>query len=120
MKIYGPLLRLGVSLLLLSGLALAQGSKKETQLRTVRGVVADKSEKPIQNAVVFLKNLRTNIVLSHFTDDQGSYRFAGLDPNVDYELHAEFEDQKSAARTVSPLDSRKEINLNLKIDRKKN
>lgn len=108
-----------ISLLFLSGFALGQGSKKETQLRTVRGVVSDKSEKAIPNSTVFLKNLRTNTVLSHFTDEQGTYRFAGLDPNVDYEIHAEFEGQKSAVRTVSPLDSRKEITLNLKIDRKK-
>jgi hypothetical protein len=119
MKICTRILWLGISLLLLSGVALAQGSKKETQLRTVRGVVADKSEKPIQNSVVFLKNLRTNIVLSHFTNDQGNYQFAGLDPNAEYEIHAEFEDQKSATRTVSALDSRKEMTINLKIDRKK-
>lgn len=110
----------GICVLLSAGLALGQGSKKEAQLRTVRGVVSDKAEKPIHNGVVFLKNLRTNTVLSHFTDEQGTYRFAGLDPNVDYEIHAEFEGQKSTVRTVSPLDSRKEITLNLKIDRKKN
>jgi hypothetical protein len=110
---------LGMVLLLLSGLALAQGSKKEAQLRTVQGVVTDKSEKPIENSVVFLKNLRTNTVLSHFTDAQGNYKFSGLDPNADYEIHAELEGQKSATHSVSPLDSRKEINLNLKIDRKK-
>ena len=120
MKMYRLISWLGIALLLLTGLALAQSSKKETQLRTVQGVVADKADKPIQNSVVFLKNLRTYVVLSHFTDDQGNYRFAGLDPNVDYEIHAEFEDQKSATRTVTQLDSRKEINLNLKIDRKKN
>jgi hypothetical protein len=109
-----------VIVFLVNGWALAQDSKKEAQLRSVRGVVSDKSGKPIQNGVVFLKNLRTNTVISHFTDDEGSYRFTGLDPNVDYEIHAEFEGQKSAARTVTPLDSRKEITLNLKIDRKKN
>jgi len=119
MKNYRRILWLGISLLLLAGVAFAQSSKKETQLRTVRGLVTDKSEKPIQNGVVFLKNVRTNIVLSHFTDEEGNYRFAGLDPNADYEIHAEFEGQKSAVRTVSPLDSRKEITLNLKIDRKK-
>jgi hypothetical protein len=79
----------------------------------------DKSDKPIQNSVVFLKNLRTNVVLSHFTDEQGSYRFSGLDPNVDYEIHAEAEDLRSPSRTVTSLDSRKEITLNLKLDRKK-
>lgn len=106
-------------MLLGTGLAMAQSSKKESQLRSVRGVVTDKSEKPIQNSVVFLKNLRTNIVLSHFTDEQGSYRFTGLDPNVDYEIQAEAGDQKSATRTVTSLDSRKEITINLKLDRKK-
>jgi hypothetical protein len=108
-----------ILLFLVNGWVLAQGSKKETQLRSVRGVVSDKDEKPIQNAVVFLKNLRTNTVLSHFSDDEGNYRFTGLDPNVDYEIYAEFDGQKSAARTVSLLDSRKEITLNLKVDRKK-
>jgi hypothetical protein len=119
MKMYKRISWLGIFLLFLSGLALAQGSKKETQLRTVRGLVTDKSEKPIQNGVVFLKNVRTNTVLSHFTNDQGNYQFAGLDPNADYEIHAEFESEKSATRTVSPLDSRKEITLNLKVDHKK-
>jgi hypothetical protein len=110
---------LAVFLMMASAQALAQGSKKETQLRTVRGVVSDKSEKPIQNGVVFLKNLRTNTVISHFTDDQGNYRFTGLDPNVNYEISAEFAGEKSAVRSVSPLDSRKEITINLKVDRKK-
>ena len=108
-----------IALLLMAAVVVAQSGKKETQLRTVRGVVADKSDKPVQNSVVFLKNLRTNVVISHFTDAEGSYRFTGLDPNVDYEIHAEANDEKSAARTVTSLDSRKEITLNLKLDRKK-
>jgi len=110
-----------IAMVLLVGISrgAAQGSKKEPQLRTVSGVVTDKSEKPIQNGVVFLKNLRTNVVISHFTDVQGTYRFSGLDPNVDYEIYAEAGDQKSASRTVNALDSRKEITLNLKVDRKK-
>jgi len=109
----------GIALLWLAGMAAAQGSKKETQLRSVRGVVTDKADKPVQNSVVFLKNLRTNLVLSHFTDQEGSYRFTGLDPNVDYEIHAEAGEEKSASRTVTSLDSRKEITLNLRLDRKK-
>jgi hypothetical protein len=97
----------------------AQDSKKETQLRTVRGVVSDKSDNPMPNSVVFLKNLRTNGVRSNFADTDGNYRFSGLDPNADYEIHAEFEGAKSSVRSVSSLDSRKEIVINLKIDRKK-
>lgn len=109
-----------ILLFVVTGITYAQGSKKETQLRTVRGTVSDKDEKPLQNAVVFLKNSRTNTVISHFSDDQGNYRFTGLDPNVDYEVYAEFDGEKSASREVSALDSRKEITLNLKVDKKKN
>jgi hypothetical protein len=97
----------------------AQDSKKETQLRTVRGAVTDKSENPLPNSVVFLKNLRTNAVRSNFADPEGNYRFSGLDPNADYEVRAEFEGAKSPVRNVSSLDSRKEMIINLKIDRKK-
>ena len=96
-----------------------QDAKKEARLRSVLGVVSDKSDKPVVNAIVFLKNLRTNAVISHFSDAQGNYRFSGLDPNADYELRAEFDGEKSASRTISALDSRKEMSLNLKIDRKK-
>jgi Carboxypeptidase regulatory-like domain len=108
-----------VTLLLAVQMVAAQSSKKEPQLRSVQGLVSDKDDQPLQNAVVFLKNLRTNVVLSHYSDAQGNYRFTGLDPNVDYEIYAESGDQKSLARTVTSLDSRKELTLNLKVDRKK-
>ena len=97
----------------------AQDSKKETRLRTVRGLVSDKSDNPLPNSVVFLKNLRTNAVRSNFADSDGNYRFSGLDPNADYEVHAELEGAKSPVRSVTSLDSRKEIVINLKVDRKK-
>jgi hypothetical protein len=108
-----------VALSLFAAIAGAQDKKREAQLRTVRGVVMDKSESPISGSVVFLKNTRTNSVRSNYTDDTGNYRFSGLDPNADYEVHAEKDGAKSPTRTISSFDSRKEIDLNLKIDRKK-
>lgn len=110
---------LAVILALFTSVSKAQDKKREAQLRTVRGVVADKSDSPLSGSVVFLKNVRTNSVRSSYTDDTGSYRFSGLDPNADYELHAEKEGAKSATRTISSFDSRKDIVLNLKIDKKK-
>ena len=98
----------------------AQDNKREAQLRTVRGVVTDKSETPIPASVVFLKSTRTNAVRSYITDENGNYRFSGLDPNADYEIHAEKDGAKSQTRTVSSFDSRKDIVLNLKMDKKKN
>jgi protocatechuate 3,4-dioxygenase beta subunit len=103
----------------LGAITFAQDAKREAQLRTVRGVVLDKSENPISGSVVFLKNMRTNSVRSNYTDETGNYRFSGLDPNADYELHAEKEGAKSQTRTVSSLDGRKDIVLNLKIEKKK-
>lgn len=89
------------------------------QLRTVHGVVMDKSENPVASAVVFLKNTHTNDVRSYISDDQGNYRFSGLDPNVDYEVHAEKDNAKSVTRTVSSFDTKTDIIINLKLDKKK-
>jgi hypothetical protein len=110
---------LAVTLSIFAAIGVAQDKKREAQLRTVRGVVIDRADNPISGSVVFLKSVRTNSVRSSYTDDTGSYRFSGLDPNTDYELHAEKEGAKSATRTVSSFDSRKDIVLNLKIDKKK-
>ena len=110
---------LPLTLLLLAGLAAAQDAKHEAQLRTVRGVVMDKSESPVPSGVVFLKNPRSNAVRSYISDDQGNYRFSGLDPNADYEIHAEKDGATSPTRTVSSFDSKKDLVLNLKIDKKK-
>ncbi|HEY2461712.1 MAG TPA: carboxypeptidase-like regulatory domain-containing protein [Candidatus Acidoferrum sp.] len=97
----------------------AQDAKREAQLRTVRGVVMDKSESPIPSGVVFLKNMRTNAIRSQISNETGEYRFSGLDPNADYEIHAEKDGAKSGTRTVSSYDGRKDMVLNLKIEKKK-
>ena len=102
-----------------AGMVRAQSSKNETHLRTASGQVTDKSDEPAPGSVVFLKNLRTNAVSSRFADKDGNYRFSGLDPNADYELHAEMGDMQSPVKTMFSLDSRKEMTLNLKLDKKK-
>jgi hypothetical protein len=113
-------LSLGLALVFCVALAAAQDAKRESQLRTVRGVVIDKSsEDPVPSGVVFLKNTRTNAVRSYISDEEGNYRFSGLDPNADYEIHAEKDGAKSTTHTISSFDSKKEIVLNLKIEKKK-
>jgi hypothetical protein len=97
----------------------AQSAKHEAQLKTVRGVVVDKADNPISASVVFLKNVRTNQVKSYIADNQGNYRFSGLDPNSDYELHAEKDGAKSPTRSVSSFDTRMDIVLNLKLASKR-
>lgn len=119
MKRQASLLTAVVLTLMLAVAASAQDRKHESQLRTVRGVVTDKSDAPISNAVVFLKNLRTNQVRSYISENDGRYRFSGLDPNADYELHAEKDGAKSSTKTASSFDSRKEIIIDLKIEKGK-
>jgi hypothetical protein len=95
--------------------AAAQDRKKEPPLRTVRGQVVVKDDSPAPSAIVFLKNLKTGGIKTYIADDVGAYRFSGLDPNVDYQIHAEHKDMVSAKHTISTFDNRKEIVLNLKV-----
>lgn len=113
------LICLSILLLFLAAVGVAQDAKKESQLRTVHGVTMDKSETPVGSAIVFLKNTRSNTIRSSISDDQGNYRFSGLDPNIDYEIHAEKDAAQSQTRTISSFDSKKDINVNLKLDKKK-
>jgi protocatechuate 3,4-dioxygenase beta subunit len=106
---------------ILSGATRAtQDQKGQPELRTVHGTVEDKDENPVPSGVVYLKNVKTEGVKTYIADDTGSYRFSGLDPNVDYEIHAEHNEMTSSVRTISSYDSRRDINLTLKLSHKKN
>ena len=98
----------------------AQKKKGEDDnLRMVQGNVTDASDNAVTGAVVQLKNSKTLQVRSFITQDQGTYRFHGLDPNVDYTLKAEFQGAASQVRTLSSFDSRKQPVINLKLEAKK-
>ena len=92
---------------------------KESQLRTVRGTVVDKDEAPVETAVVYLKNVHSQDIITHLSDHDGTFRFSGLDLNVDYEIHAEHEGTTSSTHSISNFDTRKEFVLTLKLDHKK-
>jgi hypothetical protein len=99
--------------------AQGKGKGRDTDLRSVRGTVVDKQEMPVDSAVVYLKNSRSQDVTTHLSDSDGQFRFSGIDPNVDYEIHAEREGMTSASRSISNFDNRKEFVMTLKLDRKK-
>ncbi len=110
---------IALALVFVAAAVFAQNTKHDSQLKTVRGVVIDKSENPVPAGVVFLKNTRTNQVRSYIADNSGNFRFSGLDPNADYELHAEKDGAKSQTRNISSFESRMDIVANLKLERKK-
>jgi Carboxypeptidase regulatory-like domain len=119
----------GVLLVLLAGAMLApamrsQESEKaakarEAKLRTIHGSVIDRDENPVPESIVYLRNLRSQSVKTYIADSSAQYRFSGLDPNADYEVYAEKDNASSAHRTVSNFDSRKDMELTLKLDKKK-
>ena len=111
------LVALGIALALPSS---AQDNKKsDAQLRTIRGTVLDKDETPRPSGVVYLLNTKTQAVKTYIADESGNYRFSGLDPNVDYQIHAEHQEMTSSTRTVSSFDSRRDVELVLKLTRNK-
>ena len=92
-----------------------QERKKDDATRSVSGSVTTGDTTLAVGAVVFLKNLKSLEVRSYITKDTGEYRFSGLSPDIDYELHAELKNQKSSTKTLSSFNSRKDAVINLKL-----
>jgi hypothetical protein len=90
-------------------------SDKAPLVRTLTGAVINQQEKPLSGAIVYLKNSKTMAVKTFIVGQDGSYRFNALSPNVDYEVHAEYNGKKSDAKTLSSFDSRKTAHIYLKI-----
>lgn len=90
--------------------------KNQEQGRNVVGQVFTKSDSPIAEAVVYLKNTKTLTIKSFITEKDGGYRFHGLSPNVDYEIYADYQGQKSPVKTISSFDNRSNVTLNIHID----
>ena len=87
--------------------------------RTLTGAVLDKSDKPIGDAVVYLKNTKTLAIKTYISQNDGTYRFPELSLNADYELYAEKKGAKSKTKTLSQFDDREKPNINLQIDTNK-
>ncbi|MBI4463981.1 MAG: carboxypeptidase regulatory-like domain-containing protein [Acidobacteria bacterium] len=87
--------------------------------KNLSGQVADKQGKGLSQAVVYLKNKKTLEVKTFISNEQGNYRFNGLDPDTDYAVHAEYQGAVSRDRSVSSFDDRKEVYLLLEIDTSK-
>jgi Carboxypeptidase regulatory-like domain len=99
-------------------LAAYEIADKNDQGRNVTGQVLTKSDTPLAEAIVYLKNTKTLTIKSFITEKDGGYRFHGLSPNIDYEIYADYQGQKSATKTISSFDSRNNITLNIHIDAK--
>jgi len=92
-------------------------SNEDTNTRSVHGLVADASGHPVAQAVVQLKDTKTLQIRSFITESDGSYHFAGLSTNVEYELRAEHDGAFSSKRNLDVFNTRKAATVNLKLNK---
>lgn len=83
--------------------------------RIIQGKVVDDAGTLVGGATVFLKNLKTRDIRSFTSTPDGSYRFAQVGMVDDYEVWAEQGKKKSAVKTISSFDSRKQLDIDLKL-----
>lgn len=102
------------ALLLSTATCFAQGRGAQA-MRTVTGHVLNRADKPLRGAIVYLKNTKTLAIKTYISEPDGSYRFSALSPNVDYELYADYEGARSDTKTLSAFDSRKQLDVTLRI-----
>jgi hypothetical protein len=92
--------------------------KKEDKTRLLSGKVLDGADSPLPNAVVYLTDTHTRSVKTYIVGADGSYRFPGLQPSIDYEVYAQYDNRKSHTKTVSQFDDRPQVYIDLKINTK--
>jgi hypothetical protein len=84
-------------------------------MRSVSGTVSNANSEPVAGATVFLKNEKTKAIRSYTSMANGHFRFAQIDMSVDFDLWAEKDSKKSAVKTVSSWDARKDFISDLKL-----
>jgi hypothetical protein len=84
-------------------------------LRVVSGFVSDADAKPVVGATVFLKDLKSKNIRSFTSAEQGRFRFANTSMAEDHELWAEKDGKKSAVKSITSWDARKEIEVELRL-----
>ena len=92
--------------------------EKPPEFRNLAGVVLDKTDSPLKDAIVYLKNRKTKAMRAFVAEADGGYRFPNLSRTEDYEVYAVLKGQKSPTKTLSSLDSRVKAKLNLYIELK--
>ena len=83
--------------------------------RVVMGSVVDGESATVPGATVFLRNSKTKSIRSYTSSKDGRFRFAQVNMSEDYDLWAEKDGRKSAVKTVSSWDARKEFETELKL-----
>jgi|SRR6202166_3116587 Carboxypeptidase regulatory-like domain len=103
---------------LLANAQLFGRESKQDKTRLLTGKVLDGGDNPLPNAVVYLTNTHTRAVKTYIVGPDGGFRFPALQPSLDYEVYAQFNDRKSGTKTLSQFDDRTQVYIALKINTK--
>lgn len=93
----------------------ARAAAAQATVRNLTGDVTDKAGNKVKGAVVHLKDTRSLAQRSYITADDGVFRFGQLSNNGDYEVWADLGDRKTASKSISSFESKKEIDVSLKM-----
>lgn len=88
---------------------------KDTNTRTIDGIVKDAADNPLTDAIVQLKNTKTADVVDFVTKDDGKYVFRDLPMDVNFELLAKRDNATTPVKKISIYDTRKHIILNFQV-----
>jgi hypothetical protein len=83
--------------------------------RVVSGAVIDADSAAVTGATVFLRNSKNKSIRSYTSTKDGRFRFVQVNMSEDYDLWAEKDGKKSAIKTVSSWDTRKDFECELKL-----
>lgn len=78
--------------------------EKNPTSKSLRGTVTDQTGKPLGGALVTLVDTKTKEKKTFITKTDGRYNFDGLSFSVDYEVAAQFKDERSDLRKLSQYD----------------
>ena len=81
----------------------------------MQGSVVNASDQVVDGAVVQLKDTKSLQITSFITKNDGTYHFNGLNPNIDYELKADFQGNSSGSKRLSSFYTRNPAIVNLKL-----
>jgi len=96
-------------------LALPAAHAQAATSRSLTGSVTDKSGTKVVGAVVHLKDTRSLAQRSYITPNDGTFRFAQLSSNTDYEVWATLDDKRTPSKSISSFDNKKEVDVALKL-----
>ncbi|MDE2666170.1 MAG: dienelactone hydrolase family protein [Acidobacteriota bacterium] len=108
---------LGLALIwgLVSGEARPQGDEEAPRTKSIRGHVAGPDGKSQPGAKVFVRNVKNETTTILITDEKGLFAIFGLEPALDYEIHAEYQQLSSRVLAISSMLQRYDNVLNFKL-----